>query len=556
MLVLHPSAFPRLSKESIEWHRRTGAWRNRTIVDDLREIASTEPDRILYRDERSAIDGAELLCRVESLASSLRRWGVRPIDVVSFQLPNWLEAAVVDIACAMIGAISNPISIIYRSAELREILAAAGSRVIFVPGLYRNRDYPTEAATLRRDLPDLQLIVTVRDDRPLDGLTERARFEDLSAGSGNMASWPRIAPESVKLLMYTSGTTGRPKGALHSHETSARTLESFHQSLGLSTDDVMFMPSTVTHTTGYAYGIQLPLLHRTTTVFMDGWDPRRAHRLIADSQATVTVGAVPFLLDLADVVAATGEALPSIRYFGCGGAAVTPTVIEKGMAAFPNARIFRIYGSTETGNVTAGFVGAGEQHLATQTDGRVADCEVRLMPVAAADPQVEEGEILVRGPGTFIGYTDPAENTHAFTADGFFKTGDVGALGDHGSLTITGRTKDIIIRGGYNVSAKEVEDHLSAHPLVREVAVVGARHPRLGETISAFVIPADPAHPPSLADLVQFLDLRELAKQKYPEAVYITASLPKTPAGKIQKYLLREMINSGTMQTFTPASAL
>jgi acyl-CoA synthetase (AMP-forming)/AMP-acid ligase II len=552
------SLYPRLSVETVTRYRATGEWRNRTIVDDLRDTVARDPDRILYYDEQSSVAAAELLRRSELLGATMLRWGICGSDVVSFQLPNWIEAVVVDVACAMIGAIVNPISIIYRSAELRTILSAAQSRVIFIPGHYKGRDHFAETEAIMPDLPALEKIVTVREDMPRQqsgGIYEN--FTALISATGiGAVDWPRVAPDSFKLLAYTSGTTGHVKGVLHTHETSARTYWSFFHDHGLRPSDIMFMPSTVTHATGYTYGMQLPLVHGTSTLFMDGWEPRRAHDLIKEHHATVTVGAVPFVLDLAEIVESSGQQLSSIRLFGCGGAAVTPNVIEKGRVAFPNARLFRLYGSTETGNVTSGFIDPDDADLASGTDGRISDCEVRLMQLDNAEAGSREGEILVKGPATFVGYVDAGQTAEAFSEDGFFRTGDVGVLGEKNSLTITGRTKDIIIRGGYNISAKEVEDRLNAHPLVRDLAVVGRPHPRLGETICAFIIPAQANRPPTVADLLEYLERQGLAKQKIPEHVRIVTELPRTPAGKVKKFILREMLAEEVRQENANADCL
>lgn len=525
----------RYGDDVIAANRRDGSWRNRTIAEDLDEHVARQPERVPYSSGSSSYTYAELHRVVSSLAAALSQRGVRHGDVISFQLPNWIEAAAVDLAAAMLGAISNPIATIYRFGELRKILADSGSKVFFVPGTFRNFDYLANARQAVQDLHPKPLLILVGPGS--EDASAAIAFSDLVSEGAN-ARWarPRVAPDSYKLVMYTSGTTGASKGVLHTHETSARGMKSFADALRLTAADIMFMPSTVTHATGYVYGLQMPLIHDTATVFMDHWVGSDAHRLINEHGCTVTVGAVPFLADLIDVIAETGNRLPTLRYFGCGGAAVTPAIIRKGAHAFRNAKVFRLYGSTETANVTAGFVADGEEHLAAETDGKITDYEVKIV----------DGEIAVRGPGLFSSYTSEAETETAFDADGYFYTGDVGVVGEQGSLTITGRKKDIIIRGGYNISAKEIEDALQEHPMVREVAVVGKPEPRLGETICAVVILASPTDHPTVDDFARHLASKGLARQKYPQDILLVDDFPRTPAGKVKKFVLRQQLRDAS----------
>jgi acyl-CoA synthetase (AMP-forming)/AMP-acid ligase II len=542
MPTIERSCYPRLSPEVVNGYRSAGLWRNRTIVDDLRLLVETQPDRVLYRTPDDELSAADLYADASALAAVLLGWGVLPSDVISYQLPSWVEAAVIDVAAAMIGAIVNPISIIYRQAEMAWILRDGGSKVLFVPDMYRGTDFPQLAAKAMAKAPDLEHVVVVKAERRI-GSPGLPHCDDFAAllGEGRAASprLPTVRPDDVKLLMYTSGTTGISKGVFHTHETSARTYRSFFVDLGLNEDDVLFVPSTVTHVTGYAYGMQMPLVCRTRTLFMDQWAPEAAYDLVRRHRATAAVGAVPFLVDLTKVCEARGEGLPSLRYFACGGAAVTPGVIRAARLVLRNTKIFRLYGSTETGNVTSGFVSPGDEDLAAETDGRISDCEVRVCN-EQGDEVAGEGEICVRGSALFIGYVSKDETRAAFTDDGFFRTGDLGVVTDRGALTITGRKKDLIIRGGYNISAKEIEDVLYDHPQVAEIAVVGQPDPRLGERICAFVVPEDQQNPPTLESFSQMLSERGFARQKFPERIVLVGFLPKTAAGKVQKYVLRQ----------------
>lgn len=259
--------------------------------------------------------------------------------------------------------------------------------------------------------------------------------------------------------------------------------------------------------------------------------------------------AAPFLRDTVDAALAAGTRLPSLARFGCGGAAVSPGLIRDAQAAFARATAFRIYGSTEAPNITQGYADPAAGDLAAETDGRPVDYEVRIVGRDGCDvPAGGEGEILARGPALCRGYTDPAANRDAFDAQGFFRTGDLGQMTPQGALVITGRLKDLIIRGGENLSPKEIEDALASHPAIREAAVVGKPHPRLGEVVCACITPAG-REMPTLDDLASHLDRAGLARQKYPEAVLIVDAMPRTASGKVRKDELRRLVAAQEAQT-------
>lgn len=278
---------------------------------------------------------------------------------------------------------------------------------------------------------------------------------------------------------------------------------------------------------------------------MDRWDPDLAVELIDREGAGYTVGATPFLAELLDAAERAGSRLPSLRVFACGGAAVPPDLIRRADALFENGVAFRVYGASECPMVTQGVTGRdpSAREAAATTDGRIHDWEVRTLDREGTQlPRGREGEIAVRGPARFRGYTDPAETGKAIDAEGFFRTGDLGVVAEDGTITVTGRLKDLIIRGGENLSAKEIEDALHAHAAVAEAAVVAFPHPRLGEGVCACLVLRPGRAAPDLEELRAFLTGRGLARQKCPERVEILAALPKTASGKVQKHVLRSQV--------------
>ena len=289
-------------------------------------------------------------------------------------------------------------------------------------------------------------------------------------------------------------------------------------------------------------------------MLMEQWDAARAVELIERYQATYTTAATPFLVELCQAAHAAGRSLPSLRSFACGGAAVPDELIRTANAALANPCAYRVYGSSEVPQTTQGYSPVLQPDLAAASDGHAVDYELRIVDDEGRDlPAGMDGEVLVRGPGMFLGYGDPGQTDQAITADGFFRSGDIGRLDDRGALTITGRKKDLIIRGGENISAREIEDVLQAHPDVALTAVVAMPHARLGEGVCAYIV-LRPGAEASAADLAAHVRASGLARQKCPERFEFLQDLPRTASGKIRKDLLRDDIRQRISADGEPAT--
>lgn len=517
----------------------SGAWAGRTLADLARERAAATPDFVCFIDGEGQYTFAQVLAEAEALSASLHARGLRAGDVIAFQVPNWREAAVINLAAALSGFVVNPIVPIYRDAEVTMMLGDCRAAAIFVPETFRKVDYAAMARRCQQSLPDLAHVFTVRGSGPDD-------FAALvAAGQGAAFAAPKVDPMGVKMVLYTSGTTGRPKGVLHSHCTLAHIVAASGRHWGLAEGEATLMPSPVTHVSGYANGLEAPFICGIRSVLMEAWNAADALALIEQHACVGTVAATPFLVELAAAARAAGTGLPSFRFFACGGAAVPADLIPAANAAFDNCRAFRVFGASEVPLVTFGW--PHDEHLAATTDGEVVDYEVRIVDHEDNDlPRGAEGEILARGPGMMMGYADAAQTAEAITPDGYFRTGDLGVLDDRGAVTITGRKKDLIIRGGENISAKEIEDVLHGHPAVKEAAVVAMPHERLGEGVCAYVILAGAADAAALAAHVA---ASGMAKQKIPERFEFVEDFPRTASGKVRKDLIRlaikELILSG-----------
>lgn len=526
----------RLDPARIQALRSAGVWRNRTIGHDARDRAEAEPDRLCMRDAHRAVTFRQVLQEAQALASSLWSLGLRPGDVISFQLPNWIEAAVINLSAALLGLISNPIVPIYRQTETTAIIRDCGAKVLFVPDMLRQFDHAAMAERIRAGTPSLQHVVVVKPSTtPAPNVLE---YGALVSDAGGAAPWPTVAPDAVKFVLYTSGTTGVAKGVLHTHETIGRALHGCMDFWGIASSDSILMPSPVTHVTGYLWGLEAPLFWGCPTLLMERWNADEAVAKIDDSGVALTVSATTFLKELLDSAERAGSRLPSLKVFACGGASVPPALIRRANSWFARGRAFRVYGATEVPMIGRGWMDPENAGPAADTDGKIVDFELRFLDhEGRAVAEGQEGEIIARGAAQCVGYVDRQATIAAFDAEGFFHTGDLGYRTADGAIVITGRKKDLIIRGGENISAKEIEDILVNHPGIREVSIVAMPHVRLGEAVCAYVIPACSAL--TLADIVAYLESAGIARQKFPERLELVSELPRTAAGKVKKDILR-----------------
>lgn len=530
----------RLSDQLIEEYVANGAWKNTTIAQRAVAKALSTPEKIaVYAHQGEDLTYGKALEQAYRLVHVLQGMGLQAGDCISMQLPNWIETIVIDIAAAAMGLVINPIIPIYRDAEVSFILGDAGAKVVFIPEQIRSINYVEMMDRLAPELPNLQQVVVVRPQTK-----QKPAFDKLlAAAPTGKPSLAKVDPNAVKFLMYTSGTTGRPKGVLHTHNSMQRVIDVTTGYWGLGENDLMFMPSPVTHITGYLCGVELPFCSEVRTLLMDRWNATEAVESINSYGATVTVSATPFLQELVDQAEAKGTGLPTLKKFCCGGAAVPPDLIHRAKRVFDNCMAFRAYGSTEAPLTTQGFIEPEEQELAAETDGKIHAYEVRVIDNDGNYlPQGEEGEIVSKGPSSMVGYGDPEQCASAYDDNGFFLTGDRGYITPEHGIVITGRIKDLIIRGGENLSAKEIEDVLHQHPQIHESAVVSMPHERLGEGVCAYLVLEQGAKNISREEIVEFLTGKGLARQKAPDKLVVIDVLPRTASGKIRKDLLREKI--------------
>ena len=529
-----------LTTERVRDCTARGLWQDETVEMYLDRWATRRPDRTAMVDGAGRCTWGGLARTVERVAHGLAAHGVERGRVVACQLPNWSEFVVLLLATARLGAVVNPIPPIYRASELRFMLNRLETTVVVIPGVFRGFDHAAMLAALRPDVPSVEHVFVARGTpgagmQPFTALTDTA-WEAREGRRG----LPGTDPNEVHEVIFTSGTTGEPKGVMHTPNTVLASVFPVIERLDLSERDVVLMSSTFAHQTGYLYGYCALLVLGATGVWLDVWNAETAAKLVERERVTFTMGATPFLRDLTYVPGRHDFA--SLRVFISAGAPIPRPLVADARARLGCA-ISPGWGMTENGLVTCCGPRDPEEKVLT-TDGSPArGMELSIVDVDGrpAAPDVE-GDLLVRGASQFVGYFKRPDFTReSHTADGWFRTGDRGRIDADGYLSITGRTKDLIIRGGENIPVAEVESVLFTHPKIAGVAVVGMPDARLGERACAFVIPKGGATL-TLAELVAWLDAHQLARQKFPERLELVDEFPITPSGKIQKYRLRQVI--------------
>jgi acyl-CoA synthetase (AMP-forming)/AMP-acid ligase II len=515
-----------------------GLWVRQTLGDALKSAAEQEPGRALIVDGSVRLDGATLYRQATALARALLTRAA-PGSVVSFMLPNWHEAATIYLATHLAGMVANPILPSLRDRDLTFILQDLQSRFVFIPAQFRGHDYAEMLSRVAPQLSPPPEVVVVRGQPgahlPYASLfaAEASELRELR----ELPELPSVDPDAVRLVLYTSGTTGTPKGVLHSQNSIHALVRQLGRFWHIAPGDTFLVPSPISHIGGSIYAFECPLLLGTTAVLAEKWDADSALDLMAKERCTHMAGATPFLQQLLDAATRAGTRLNGLKVFICGGASVPPSLIRKAAAHFDKTIFTRVYGSTEVPVTTVGVPDRGDLAHAAETDGRVGFGEVKL--VGASGERSNQGEIRARGPQMLIGYLHPEDEAAVFDAEGYYRTGDLGCWLDQDYLVVSGRTKDIIIRKGENIAAKEIEDILYEHPAIADIAVIGLPDDLLGERCCAVVVLRDGATL-GLTDIVSYCRDAGLAMQKIPEQLEIVAELPRNASGKVLKFKLQE----------------
>lgn len=523
-----------------------GLWPNRLLTDYFDAVARKHPERtaiVSASAETGAttrLSYAELARHVDSMALGLAGLGVRRGDTVSFQLPSGWEFCATYLACVRIGAVANPLIPIFRQRELRFMLNFAESRVVIAPRRFRDFDYGDMLSALKPDIPTLRHVLLTGGEGETSFervLLQRAPGAD--ADAQRLFRERRMDPNELTELMYTSGTSGQPKGVMHVSNALLGAALSFIDCVKLTPDDVVFMPSPLGHQTGFVYGMMVSILLGTKLVLLDAWNPSLAGGLIKSEGASYTFASTPFLADLVNAPDLDREILASLRLFVCAGAPIPSVLVQRATERY-GFSVLSGWGMTEVGCATIARPGDPAEKI-VGTDGKaLPGMEVRIVDAGhKVLPAGEAGFLQARGAAMFVGYLKKPE-LNAIDADGWLDTGDLARMDADGYIRITGRSKDVIIRGGENIPVVEIEGVLCRHDKIRDIALVAMPDARLGERACAFVVP-HPGQTISFAELTGFLEKSGVAKPYWPERLEVLDAMPRTPSGKIQKFMLRDM---------------
>lgn len=529
-------------------YRRAGWWQTAPVSSSLREHARLAPSRIALVDRFGTLSYGELEHAVQRLACALWAHGLRPGQVLALQLPNRREFVLFQQAAARLGIAYLPLIPQLRSAELLDQLKRTRAAALVVPAQYRGFDHLTMATDLQIQMPDLKVFVTdtsvpvpagtIAVDSLLDAPWEHKHADAVEAIV--------VDPDALRAILFTSGTESRPKGVLHNWNTLHYPLRLHRELFTLGHDDAVYTCSPVGHGTGAIFGVELALYVGAKLVLEEQWNADGALQTLAREGCSMMWGATTFYTDLVAAAETAGIATPQFRYAFSAGAPIPRDLVLQVRERL-GAQLIAAYGQSEGQNIAINRPDDPLDKI-TGSDGRFnPGIEYKLVDnerqaVAAGDA----GEIAYRGPNVCLGYLDDEHTAAAFDAEGFVYSGDLGVIDADGYLRIVGRRKEIIIRGGENISPREIEDLLFGAPGIAEISVVGLPDERLGQRACAVVVTqADTVV--TLQTLIEHLAQRQIAKFKYPERLVIAASLPRTASGKVQKEVLRRQILDGSL---------
>ncbi|WP_097505025.1 medium-chain fatty-acid--CoA ligase [Escherichia coli] len=521
-------------------YRQQGLWGDASLADYWQQTARAMPDKIAVVDNHGASYNYSAL---DHAASCLANWmlakGIESGDRIAFQLPGWCEFTVIYLACLKIGAVSVPLLPSWREAELVWVLNKCQAKMFFAPTLFKQTRPVDLILPLQNQLPQLQQIVGVDKLAPA---TSSLSLSQIIADNTPLTTAITTHGDELAAVLFTSGTEGLPKGVMLTHNNILASERAYCARLNLTWQDVFMMPAPLGHATGFLHGVTAPFLIGARSVLLDIFTPDACLALLEQQRCTCMLGATPFVYDLLNVLEKQPADLSALRFFLCGGTTIPKKVARECQQL--GIKLLSVYGSTESSpHAVVNLDDPLSRFM--HTDGyAAAGVEIKVVDDARKTlPPGCEGEEASRGPNVFMGYFDEPELTaRALDEESWYYSGDLCRMDEAGYIKITGRKKDIIVRGGENISSREVEDILLQHPKIHDACVVAMPDERLGERSCAYVVLKAPHHSLSLEEVVAFFSRKRVAKYKYPEHIVVIEKLPRTASGKIQKFLLRKDI--------------
>ncbi|EHK3553782.1 TPA: medium-chain fatty-acid--CoA ligase [Escherichia coli] len=521
-------------------YRQQGLWGDASLADYWQQTARAMPDKIAVVDNHGA---SYTYSALDHAASCLANWmltkGIESGDRIAFQLPGWCEFTVIYLACLKIGAVSVPLLPSWREAELVWVLNKCQAKMFFAPTLFKQTRPVDLILPLQNQLLQLQQIVGVDKLAPA---TSSLSLSQIIADNTPLTTAITVHGDELAAVLFTSGTEGLPKGVMLTHNNILASERAYCARLNLTWQDVFMMPAPLGHATGFLHGVTAPFLIGARSVLLDIFTPAACLALLEQQRCTCMLGATPFVYDLLNLLEKQPADLSALRFFLCGGTTIPKKVARECQQR--GIKLLSVYGSTESSpHAVVNLDDPLSRFM--HTDGyAAAGVEIKVVDDARKTlPPGYEGEEASRGPNVFMGYFDEPELTaRALDEEGWYYSGDLCRMDEAGYIKITGRKKDIIVRGGENISSREVEDILLQHPKIHDACVVAMPDERLGERSCAYVVLKAPHHSLSLEEVVAFFSRKRVAKYKYPEHIVVIEKLPRTVSGKIQKFLLRKDI--------------
>mgnify|MGYP002677203980 FL=1 len=521
-------------------YRQQGLWGDASLADYWQQTARAMPDKIAVVDNHGA---SYTYSALDHAASCLANWmlakGIESGDRIAFQLPGWCEFTVIYLACLKIGAVSVPLLPSWREAELVWVLNKCQAKMFFAPTLFKQTRPVDLILPLQNQLLQLQQIVGVDKLAPA---TSSLSLSQIIADNTPLTTAITVHGDELAAVLFTSGTEGLPKGVMLTHNNILASERAYCARLNLTWQDVFMMPAPLGHATGFLHGVTAPFLIGARSVLLDIFTPDACLALLEQQRCTCMLGATPFVYDLLNLLEKQPADLSALRFFLCGGTTIPKKVARECQQR--GIKLLSVYGSTESSpHAVVNLDDPLSRFM--HTDGyAAAGVEIKVVDDARKTlPPGCEGEEASRGPNVFMGYFDEPELTaRALDEEGWYYSGDLCCMDEAGYIKITGRKKDIIVRGGENISSREVEDILLQHPKIHDACVVAMPDERLGERSCAYVVLKAPHHSLSLEEVVAFFSRKRVAKYKYPEHIVVIEKLPRTASGKIQKFLLRKDI--------------
>lgn len=529
----------KINEAAKQLYYERGYWGTKTIADVWDEQCAKYADRVYVQDDM----GTKLTYKqvdegARKLASWLKEVGVRNGDVVSFQVPKWAEFCIIYNACLKVGAVMHPMATNLNGADIDFAINQVKSVVYICPTFFHKTDFENQYLETRESLGTLRAVLLLDKEFPVHN-------QNLPTLTHVLETYPEFTEPSpaksddVCCILSTSGTTGKPKAAMFTHNNILFSERSYTADLGLTPDDAIWMPSPLNHATGFFHGLISPMLTGGRCVLELQFKAAEAIELINREHVTWSCGATPFVHDLIACMEETGTSIPSLRFYLCGGAPVPSAIIER--AAEHGFLLCELYGSTESC-----------PHLRVpcdkclEWDGRFSGVPYPGIEVKVVDefhnevPNGVQGEEASRGPHMFCGYlNDPERTDEALDDEGWFYSGDLCTMDDEGRVRINGRKKEIIIRGGENISAREIDDNVMDWDQICDQATIGMPDERLGERICLFAVPAETTdHELCLHELTEYLATKGVAKRLWPERIETIEEIPRTPTGKVKRFEL------------------